>query len=327
MIIRADASVVGGTGHIVRTFALAEELELQGHEVIFISSIDGVPWLDQLFSNSNFSLLSANPNQLPINQILELNPDWVIVDSYKIDSAEISKLNCQVPVLAVIDGTNRGMEATLYLDQEINAWNNYSRKEYSQSGLFGEQYCLIRKEIQELSKHRQVDPKTKHVVIMLGGSDATGLTPKLVDAICDSTRKFNLQVVGTSNSNVIVDDLINNKPVTYIPSSSQIWSKIYNADVAITAAGTSLFEFGALNIPTIGLALVENQIGNLHSFQEAGLIKGINLLSHNSSKFREVTNLLDAYLDIGESKAFPPKIQIDGLGAARVVLEMKKRLN
>ena len=60
-ILRADASPVIGTGHVMRLLAIAEELAQHGQEVIFLGSVSEVKWLENRIQNFGFSD-NSNPS-------------------------------------------------------------------------------------------------------------------------------------------------------------------------------------------------------------------------------------------------------------------------
>ena len=44
-VLRADASQSMGSGHVMRSSAIAEELIARGEDVVFVGQISEIPWL------------------------------------------------------------------------------------------------------------------------------------------------------------------------------------------------------------------------------------------------------------------------------------------
>ena len=84
-VFRADASQSIGSGHVMRSSAIAEELIARGEIVIFVGQISNVPWLAQRINNLGFSQILSSPESFMSNPITYV----LILDSYIVTVEEI----------------------------------------------------------------------------------------------------------------------------------------------------------------------------------------------------------------------------------------------
>jgi len=116
-LLRADAGTQTGTGHVMRCLALAEELIGRDHEVMLRGALGGIDWLHKHVAAAGLPHDDAPLDTLDAVRTAEEGWDAVVVDSYTIGPSEVSRLNELTPVLAIIDGADRGIAARRYLDQ------------------------------------------------------------------------------------------------------------------------------------------------------------------------------------------------------------------
>ena len=223
VVIRVDASLQIGTGHVMRCLTLAEALKQQGarieficcthegnlHENIeqqgfkvhklpqttkFVDSDDVVETYETLEREKIYGPQWLGSTQQQdaeqCKPILDsIRPDWVIVDHYAIDQIWQALLKESYKALMVIDDlANRKHFCDLLLDQ------TYGRKteeyvSFVPQGcrmLLGSQYALLRPEFVQWRKYslkRRVNPELKKLLITMGGVDPDNITGQVLDAL------------------------------------------------------------------------------------------------------------------------------------------------
>jgi len=80
-VIRADASLTIGAGHVMRTSAIAEELISKGDTVIFIGETSELDWVTHRIHSLGFSEIYSSAHEFSANK----DSDVLILDSYILD--------------------------------------------------------------------------------------------------------------------------------------------------------------------------------------------------------------------------------------------------
>ncbi len=220
VVIRTDASLTIGTGHVMRCLTLAEALKQQGADITFIcrahkghllarieqhgfktyklpESIENTNDAEQSNSTERERLYGTqwlgSTQQQDAEQcqpILEkIRPDWLIIDHYAIDAVWQRLLTDSYKQLMVIDDlADRTHECDLLLDQTYGRseedYIDYVPKNCQM--LLGSQYALLRPEFaqwREYSLKRRVKPELKKLLITMGGVDPDNVTGQVLKAL------------------------------------------------------------------------------------------------------------------------------------------------
>ncbi len=295
IVIRVDASLKIGTGHVMRCLTLAEALKKKGanveficreHEGNLIERIQNQGFSDYTlpytikyggfeYGNLYHSVWLGETQFEDRDQcrpVLEnLQPDWLIVDHYAIDQAWQSELKGTYRKLMVIDDlADRHHQCDLLLDQ------TYGRQEEDYQGLvpeycqmlLGSQYALLRPEFalwREYSLQRRARPQLQNLLITMGGVDSDNITGQVLHALstCEFPKALEITVVmGATTPHLAVIKA----QATAMPYKTKVKVDINNiaeimanADLAIGAAGATTWERCCLGLPSATVVLAENQ--------------------------------------------------------------------
>lgn len=321
VIIRADAGVEQGTGHVMRCLTLAEELMLRGHRVIFVTGGLATGWLKQTVDASGVEVHSCELDAMQLAQIADLRPDWVVVDSYRIPAGAISALNADVPVLAIVDGDDRGIEASLYLDQNLGA--EKLTRSHGQRFLSGATYALVRRAV--LSERRR-DPAglsgLPRLLSFMGGTDPTGASLEIARALAHRPEHFELTMLAPVSQHAELHATLADRPdVTVLAPTPRLPELLGEADVVVSAAGTSAWDVCALGIPALLIAVVENQRASLHEAVHRELVLGIDATSDRQGLELKSGDMVAKLLGdavLRQSLSHACLRAFDGRGAGRV---------
>jgi len=309
-----------GTGHVMRCLTLARELQQRNHEAVLVINQHDISWLNEEITRSGIITNTAPVQSLHAEEILTLNPDIVVVDSYWIDPVDISELNTKVPVVAIVDGDTRGIDCSLYIDQNLGSEIQWSGK-YAGKVLAGSRYALIREEITRLSPRQagQLLGSTPNVLIFAGGTDATGVIPEILTAVDQVDEEFSMTVIAGEQSFLKHLQLVHS--TNFTSATTEFDSLLGRADIVIGAAGTSSWEICTLGIPSIFLAVVENQLQVISAIEKARCGETINLVADRNLLSSQLQNKLNALLTSQELRAeFSRNCEehFDGMGSSRV---------
>lgn len=284
VIIRVDASIQIGTGHVMRCLALAEGLRNRGVKVKFICK----QYNDNLFKkiiNHGFEVYKISftekfnntKNQeidakLSIKLLSKKKADWLIVDSYKLDEKWEKEVKEYCKSLLVIDDL---IEKKHFCDILIN--QNLGSKLINYKSLvpqkckllLGPKYSLLRPEFSKLRpislKHRDNDTRIRKILIMFGGVDYYNYTSAVIEKI-NLENLPNLEtidvVMGSLSPNIIKVkksmSLLNCHSKLFIDTPNMA-NLLSTTDLAIGAAGSTTWERCCLGVPSLQFVIAENQ--------------------------------------------------------------------
>lgn len=322
-IIRVDASVEIGTGHVMRCLTLAEELresfeitfitanyighmanfiESKGFNVIKLNRVLKSHKLQGDLEHSHFLGVSQDEDAKEVCNILEAfnRIDLLIVDHYAIDYRWEYKFRNRVNKIFIIDDlADRNHECDILLDQNfyLNMEKRYTTLVNRDCKLLlGPQYALLREEFKDAKKKmKQRSGEVERIMIFFGGSDSTDETTKTLRAIEKLRRKnfFVDVVVGASNPNIKkIQAIVKKNPyMTYHYQVKNMAELMLSADLAIGAGGSTTWERCCLQLPTIVINIASNQIEISQSVEATGSI--INLGNYYDTSEEDILNTIE----------------------------------
>ncbi|WP_285773412.1 hypothetical protein [Microtetraspora sp. NBRC 13810] len=134
--------------------ALAEELLGRGVEVVFLGDLGGLPWAAAQLGGRGLALLPAAAPEDLAAQAAVLGLDAVVLDSYDLPPGTGAGLRrAGIRVLAIVDGDRRGLDADVYLDQNLGAETRYPERDRAEGRvLAGAAYTLLRDAVRRLPR-------------------------------------------------------------------------------------------------------------------------------------------------------------------------------
>jgi UDP-2,4-diacetamido-2,4,6-trideoxy-beta-L-altropyranose hydrolase len=223
-MIRADASLQIGIGHVMRCLTLAEGLkkktaqveficcEHEGNMIQYIESRGfkvrsiSIPKRDanaSILSNLDISNTLDHGHWLGNTQaqdadvcnliLRNFRPDWLIVDHYSLDQVWEMKVEDACKKLMVIDDlADRHHSCDILLDQtygrSVNDYNKLTPPKCLK--LIGSKYALLRPEFEKwrgYSLRRRKNAEFKKILITMGGVDNLNVTEMVLEELkkCD----------------------------------------------------------------------------------------------------------------------------------------------
>lgn len=280
IVIRTDASVEIGTGHVMRCLTLAKQLKRHGAEVTFVccefegNSISylqgegmGVAVLPSIEDNFQWQL-DAEETIVVIKE-MNIEVDLVIVDHYGLDSSWESRLRRFTKKIMVIDDlADRPHDCDLLLDQNyyLNMNERYGKLVPEHCiQMLGPDYVLLRDEfMQAVKRPRERKGEINSILVFFGGTDPTGETIKTLKAIRDINipeMKINV-VVGAANPKRYETERLCSEMqnVNFYCQVSNMAELMWEADLAIGAGGATTWERCYLGLPSLTVVLAGNQL-------------------------------------------------------------------
>ncbi len=333
VLFRADASVSIGTGHVMRCATLAEALHKAGVEVAFACHKLPTYLIDYLRARGAgiFSVLNPmDPREMVLN-IEQYRPDWLVVDHYDLSSdwEKAMRLGGARRILVIDDLANRPHDCDVLLDQ-----NDFVQKPQRYRGavpadcqlLLGPKYALLRPEFVQVHAHalNRSFEDVRRVLVFFGGSDPTGETLKALEAV-RLLKRPDLAVdvvVGASNPRSMeIQRYCNSIPGAGVVSQvSDMAKRMLAADLAIGAGGTTTWERFSAGLPSVVIAVADNQLQISRALAEAGY----QLFLGQSSRLTPVgvhqaLSDLMRRPDLRKALSYKARALVDGQGAKRVM--------
>ncbi|ELI6447583.1 TPA: UDP-2,4-diacetamido-2,4,6-trideoxy-beta-L-altropyranose hydrolase [Photobacterium damselae] len=340
VVFRVDASLLIGSGHVMRCLVLAEVLHSRGWNVQFtclpqagdlIAFIEQNGFLVKKFSSpltfmqprfdGDYGAWLHHSESEDAREFIDIVgiTDWVVVDHYAIGSQWErlirEKLDCR---LLVIDDLNREHDSDLILDQ--NLWPDLPSRYESclARKLLGPQYALLRPRFREL-KLSAIE-KQNQVTAFFGGTDPTQECEKLLEAASKmSNLPFNLKVVaGRLNSKY--EELlkyVKSERIEVVQFLYDFELELAKSKYAIGASGVSNWERFCLNIPATIVSVADNQRTLSQFLNKQKLVSYLGTGQETTSEiYREELSRLE---QVWNRIPIFNQLDIDGNGAERVV--------
>ena len=342
ILIRADASPTIGSGHIARCLTLARVLRKQGSHVAFACRQLPGHRLDALSAEGfeTFALPEFYPDEDPQQAIESMLPwqadidaldllledhaefDWIIVDHYGLDHHWQTAARRWAPRIAAVDDlATRRYSVDLLLNQNLSGLSdNYTPllPEGCRT-LLGPRYAMLREEFD--CPAIEIKPEARRVLVNFGGFDAAMQTHHAMLALADFTELEVDFVAGVDNPAwAQMQALAQTRPNWRLHSFvSDFHQRMIEADLFIGAGGGTSWERAALGLPTICIAVSNNQQVNGEVMAAAGAHVFMGAREQVSvTQLRDAIGFVAANFYLRQSLAERSRQMVDGRGALRV---------
>ncbi|NLT23676.1 MAG: UDP-2,4-diacetamido-2,4,6-trideoxy-beta-L-altropyranose hydrolase [Syntrophorhabdus sp.] len=330
-LLRMDASVQVGLGHLKRCVTLSEELKKRGHEVYFICRADTRSFLSRLMATIENEAEYMEWSLDPIEDAKHVTKccarkriDIAIVDHYRANE-EYQKVLYEAGVRWLqFDGrASHPFWADWVLNMSPAAnrslYDGLIRKEARL--LLGPGYAVLRREFAEKSGPKAIKGNVRRILLTFGGGDDAGAAMLCLNAIKSiDASKTVVMNSGTSQERSVrkwCDDPGNRTTAVFDTSDVSVYMAA--ADLGITAGGTTVFEMAALGVPLLMLQIADNQVPVCKAWQERGYGVNLGVIAHLKPEdvLRETSSLME---DEARRKDMSEKgaSLVDGRGAGRV---------
>lgn len=277
--IRVDMNNQIATGHLMRCLSISEALRLQNEEVVFIIS-DEQPV--ELLRQKNFRYIVLNTKWNDMESEVKVltkiindeNIDKLLIDSYQVTYKYLNEIS-NITKTIYIDDLGKFEYPVDTVICYANYWKKlgYDLNNTKTKYFLGTKYVPLRKEFWNM-KNKHISDNVENVLIMTGGSDPYNIAELMLCGIDRSKYKKIDVICGRYNANY--NDLVvryrNESNVSIHRNVSNMEDYMTNADIAISAGGTTLYELCACGTPAISYTFADNQMGNAIQFDEEGMI-------------------------------------------------------
>jgi spore coat polysaccharide biosynthesis predicted glycosyltransferase SpsG len=247
-VFRADASLAIGSGHVMRSSAIAEEVIARGFPAVFVGTISELPWVKEHIHSLGFADFVIETRKFSSDSI----EDVLILDSYVIP---VSESFIQPPKWRSIVNIFDESTPQYKCDLKIHPGLTRNWQQISNIPTFsGPAYTPLRKSIKKLGVSQ--GDKNIEIVVVGGGVDLTQFVLAIANVLSESKEKFhaNLFMSSASQHNLDLDSRFSIFPIG--KNLDQIANK---ANLVFTTASTTSLEFLARGAAVAIGCSVKNQ--------------------------------------------------------------------
>ncbi len=350
VVVRADASLDIGTGHVMRCLTLAAELRAAGAQVHFIcrnfegnvNSLIAAQGFDvhvlPLSETETYGDYPAHARWLQaswqddVAQTAEIvrrigAVDWLVVDHYAIDKRwEVQMRAVADQIMVVDDLADREHDCDILLDQNL-----YEQAEMRYAALVpvacrqfhGPEYALLRPEFREARSAVERNHPAQRILVFLGGADTANVTARVISALQKLDRNdMEIDVVvGTANPHrEEIRSLCSELPGAHFHCNVTVMAKLMaQADLAVGAGGTTTWERCCVGLPAIVLIVADNQREVAQTAHRTGLVHTLGEAAYVSEDdiHKAIEQLLGDSVALQEMSRAGMAL-VDGEGARRI---------
>jgi len=342
ILFRADAGIMTGTGHVMRSLALAQAWQDRGGEASFLC-VELPMLLQERLERQNLSVhvqkaLKAGSEEdanWTGDMARQCGASWIVVDGYCFRGAYQKQLTEKGMKVLLFDdyGHSDFYHSDLVLNGNVNADELvYSLRSVGTRLLLGPDYAPLRREFLQLGKkERRPSNGMLHVLVTMGGSDPDNLTSKILRQIQASDGTGFKVTVLAGGGNPYVDEIRSligrlEYPCNLLVNAMNIPELMLEADVAIAAGGSTYLEMIYMKLPCLLFILADNQttiarkLGELAAVRVAGdsRIMGEGEIGEAVGRFLSNRQL---HAKLREKCSG----LVDGQGAQRIIQAMENR--
>ena len=335
---RVDASVEVGTGHLMECLALAESFSrISSSSCLFLTN--GFEPACHILEEQGYRFrivppeLSIEQERAWISGVLEgTGAGLLVCNLLDREDSFYNDLRGHRAILVVVleDGLHRRVPGDIVVNFSILQDESF----YRQFDGDGTRYCIgprympMREEFHEKWRRpRQTPVQVSSIFVNQGGSDPFGLTARILRGLelLDLDQEI-MVVVGSAVPDHFIRELKslekqahNTYSFAWGVSPQEMGEIMERSDLAITAAGNTLYELAIFGVPSLVVCHHERHLAVARRFEERGA--AINLGIGSLLAEEEIARATGALLGSPEKRqALSGKMKgiVDGLGCRRI---------
>ena len=335
VLIRADGNEKIGSGHIMRTKSIANELKGLGAKVLYaLADERGKRLINNEFQSvvlsSNYECLDDEINALS-SVVKEQEIKLILLDSYFVTPKYFKELKKLAKVAYIDDLDTFAYECEALINygaffdkNEYKARQNLAKKHF-----LGSEFAPLRAEFGSTQKSSKNTQK-KQVLLTTGNTDLLGIMPRLLEAFLSDESLKNLEFLAISGAfneheNKLLALSAKHKNIKVLKSPENMAQIMAEADFVLSAGGSTLYELASLAKAVICFSIASNQ-NNIKSWAEAGaMLYAGDAKADSHSVVAKSVNLLKSLLnDENLAKTLGQKAHffVDGKGAIRLAKKL-----
>lgn len=331
IFIRTDMNEKIATGHVMRCLSIADALKEQGEEVHFLLADEQAQNLIQSRGYESIVLHTVwndMDSEIPVllAAIDRYKITRILIDSYQVTLKYLTEIKKMVQIMYIDD-----LKLFCYPVDVVVCYANYWSRFYSRQNdpstifLLGTKYVPLRKVFWDCER-KKITKGAGRLLLLSGGSDPYDFLEQTlmlldlrvfqhIDVICGRYYPNYEELCGKYEKN---------SKISIHKSIPDIEKYMKNADMAVSAGGTTLYELCACGTPTISYSFADNQLDNVKQFASDGLIDYAGDLRYENVP-KKVMKLIEPYqknLELRKQRSQEMQKLVDGKGAIRLAQKL-----
>ena len=320
--IRADGGQKLGYGHLIRTETVAIEALSAGDDVYYVTT---TPSAVAEVVDERVEIIPIRKEAQrsdTIDAIQRQSLDAILVDTFDADT-DFQTVLSETDVTVAVKQNYRNL--TVCCDLLVYGDIFAPDLKYRWLGpkprfRLGLDYLLLRTEFKEVAQSHRWEETVDSALITMGGSDVADLTPTVMEAFEGFDGSVRV-IIGPGFSNVTDIERSSRRlegDFELLRNPEQISRLMSDADIAVTAFGTTSYELAATGTPFVGIPVVENQMDRAAALENRGLA----LVPNSVADLRDAVQRLSSVTSVRKRLYQSLDGLIDGRGAQRVYGEL-----
>lgn len=288
ILLRADAGIGLGMGHVYRALALAQELS--AHELRIATRADadfelGAKFLSQHPYNVELLQSEAEFDQL----IARMQPDILILDILDTEAEYMLRLREYTDFLVTLENLGSGVQVA---DIVIN--DLYSDLYPQENHWYGVENAILSPYFETVHPISEIKPTVERILVTFGGTDPQNFTHKSLEALQLINFRGEVRVVvgpGYQHGEINLHDFgLVGDVQRAIKNMAEVGRSV---DLALTSAGRTVTELMTLGLPMIVMCQNLRELRHTHASSVFGVINlGLGEYVDTSSLAQHINLLL-----------------------------------
>ena len=326
---RVDGSSDIGMGHVIECLNIAKMLKKKGVHSLFI--IKNHPVVLKKIRQYRYetkvlrdSVDEKGHLELTMGFLIKNEINLLIINLRDVDENFVKGLKDEGFTVVCIDelGGKKLFSDIIINGSAVEEWHDY---ETEAKCYFGASYMVMDENFAEFNKkNKKFGSKISKILVTMGGADRTGTTIKIIRALNGLDKKIKkIIVIGPAFKHrdelkKIIPKVKDNNFVFKYDVKSMA-GLMYEADLAISAGGDTLYQLACTGTPSIALYEDEHEGTQSDTFAKKKIAINLGQGTQVSEELivKSVSELLEN-LTLRKTMSINGKKLVDGLGAKRV---------
>ncbi len=333
LLIRADAGLAIGTGHVMRCLAVAQAWQdASGTANLAVAELPRALLPRMTAEGIAVSRVHATPGSTEdaretLAQAHRLRADWVVIDGDRFGGEFLETVRAPgFRVLLIDDFADReSFPADLIVNPNLGDDENAYRKRGATARLLmGPPYILLRREFRQGTERREIRQTGNRILVTLGGSDPENLTPGIANALAHCSDLEVTVIVGAGYDRAEELGRLSANKLRVLFNPPNMAQVMKDSDEAIIAAGGTLWELLSTGCAVLSYSrnIVQRRVVQALSLRGVAVDMGETRHFDPAKLAASVNDLIGSRIARERMRSLGRTL-VDGLGATRVVEAMQ----